>query len=152
VPGRAAGVNDTYDDVILTEFGWPCNGGGGTALWFYWLSETLPGPVETAMSGLYTIVNPDPAEFPPSTYSYADVSGDGFIVPPGNRIFWGYALPEPGIGGQVDFNGENTWAWWLDAWEPDADWGRTAVLQLKGTHAWVANDNVSLSQIKTLFR
>lgn len=55
-------------------------------------------------------------------------------------------------GGQVDFNGENTWAWYLDTWDPDADWGRTAVLQLKATHTWVANDNVSLSRIKTLFR
>jgi hypothetical protein len=149
----ATWVNDTGMDVTLTEFGWPCNGGGGTALWYYWLSETLPGAVGTAhVTGLYTIVNPSPDEFPPSTYSYADVSAEGLVVPAGNRIYWGYAVPAPGIGGQVNFNGVVTWAWYLGAWDPDSDWGRTAVLQLKGTTGVIANDNASLSQVKSLFR
>ena len=149
----ATWVNSTGQDVTLTEFGWPCNGGGGTAMWYYWLSETLPGPVNTAhATGTFTIVNPSPTELPPSTYSYADVSGAGLVVPAGSRIYWGYAVPVPGIGGQVSFNGTVTWAWYLGAWDPDDAWGRTAVLQLKGTFGVVANETTSLSQVKSLFR
>jgi len=149
----ATWVNDTGEDVTLTEFGWPCGGGGSTALWYYWLSETLPGAVGTAhATGTYNIMSSDPDEFPPTVYSYADVTDAELVVPAGSRIYWGYALPVPGIGGQVDFNGTTTWAWYLGAWDPDSDWGRTAVLQLKGTFGVIATDQTSLSQVKSLFR
>jgi hypothetical protein len=148
----ATWVNDTGEDILLVEFGWPCNGTGDQKHWYYWLSETLPGPISTAhASGMYTIADPVYSQ-PPTVYSYVDVESVGLVVPAGARIYWGYELPTPGLGGQLTYNGVVTWAWYGGTWDPDEAWGRTALLQLKGRSLIISTENSTLSQVKGLFR
>jgi hypothetical protein len=144
-----AWTNDTGQDVSLLEFGWPC-GGPGPVDWVVWITESLPGPPGSeTFSGQWTPASSDPDELPPSIYSYVDVSGADIMVPAGATFYFGYQ--NPGIGGQIDANGTATWAWYLGAWDPDDAWGRTAVLQFKGTFGGVAVQSTTLSEIRTLF-
>ena len=141
--------NNTGQDVTLVEFGWPC-GGPGPVDWVVWITEGLPGaPGTETFSGQFTPASGDPDEFPPSTYSYVDVSASGVMIPADATFYFGYE--NPGIGGQVDFNGVDTWAWWEGAWDPDSGWSRTAVLQFKGNYGGIATDQMTYSQVKTLF-
>ena len=144
-----AWTNDTGQDVSIIEFGWPC-GGPGPVDWYVWISETLPGPVGTeTFNGQWTPASSDPDEFPPSTYSYIDVTAADIMIPTGATFYFGYE--NPGIGGQITANGVDTWAWYNGAWDPDASWGRTAVLQFKGTFGGVPVQTTTLSQVRSLF-
>ncbi len=146
----AAWANLTGQDVYVVEFGWPC-GGPGPVDWVVWLTDGgLPGaPGTQTYTGQFTPTSSDPDELPPSQYSYIDVSTAGVVVPPDMVMYFGYE--NPGIGGQITFNGTDTWAWYEGAWDPDQGWSRTAVLQFKGNYDTVATEPTSLSRVKALF-
>ncbi len=128
--------NDTGHDVIIEEFGWPC-GGWWAQFWYVWISDTLPAdPYTLEHYGSFVAASEDDTEWPPSLYTYVDVSGEGLVVPAGASMYFGYG--NPGMGGQIGFNGVETFSWLDDAWDMDGDFGRTAVMQFKGSFGTVA--------------
>jgi len=144
-----AWTNTTGQDVTLAEFGWPC-GGPGPVDWVVWITAGMPGaPGTETFGGLWTPANPDGVTYPPTTYSYIDVSASAITIPAGATFYFGYE--NPGIGGQVSYNGVMTWAWYMGAWDADDAWGRTAVLQFKGNFGGVATQSATFSQVKALF-
>ena len=73
------------------------------------------------------------------------------MVPNGAYFSFGY--DNTGLGGQTDYNGVETWAWYGETWDPDVDWGRTAILQVKGNFEGpVATESVSFGEIRSLYR
>jgi len=124
-------TNTTGADVILEELAWPC-GGWWAQFWYVWISDALPpNPWTLEYHGTFVPASEDDTEWPPSTYTYVDVSGEGIVVPAGASMVFGYS--NPGMGGQIGFNGTETWSWLDDGWDMDGDFGRTAVLQFKGS-------------------
>lgn len=148
--------NDTGQDLVLTELGFPCSGPATSDYgWLVWLN--MPGlvaPVGDATTadyfGPFTPVDPDPGTFPPTVYTYVDVSGAGIVVPAGTYFCFGY--DNTGTGGQTAFNGVETWAWYGDLWDPDINYGRTAILQVKAMYGGVPTENSSWGQVKALHR
>jgi hypothetical protein len=140
--------NNTGQDLYLTELGFPC-GGTIPAGWFVSIGA-MPGDYNTDFMGSFTAA--DPTEpFPPTVYTYVDVSLEGMVVPAGADVYWGYI--NPGIGGQTSFNGVVTWAWYLGAWDADDAWGRTAILQIKASFEDpVAQKSETLDAVKALYR
>jgi len=122
--------NTTGEDISVVEFGWPC-GGFWITSWYVWISDTLPGPPGTQdFQGNFLAASEDDTEYPPSQYTYIDVSDEGIVIPAGSSMFFGYA--NPGMGGQITTNGVETWSYYEDAWDADSAYNRTAVLQFKG--------------------
>lgn len=146
----ASWANLTGQNVYLAEFGWPC-GGPGPVDWVVWItSGGMPGaPGTQTYSGSWVPASGDDVTLPPPVYSYIDVSGEGIVVPADMVMYFGYE--NPGLGGQVEANGTETWAWYEGGWDADSGWGRTAVLQFKGSFGGVATERTSLSSIKALF-
>ncbi len=129
----ATTVNTSGQDMRVVEFGWPC-GGIIAGEWLVWLGATMPADYSSPdFSGSFTATNPDPDLFPPTVYTYVDVSGANVVIPDGETIWIAYV--NPGVGGQIDFNGVDTWSWYAGAWDPDQSWSRTAVIQLKADAA-----------------
>ena len=131
--------NTTGADVTLEEFGWPC-GGWWAQFWYVWITDELPvNPWTLEYYGSFTPTSPDDTEWPPSVYSYIDVSDEGIIIPAGASMYFGYS--NPGMGGQIGFNGVETWSWLDEQWDLDSDFNRTAVMQFKGSFAVTAVDD-----------
>lgn len=123
-------VNTTGQEMQIIEFGWPC-GGTIPGEWFVWLGATMPVDYSNPdYTGAFTATSADPDTLPPTIYTYVDVTAANVLVPDGETIWFAYV--NPGIGGQVDFNGVDTWSWYLGAWDSDQGWGRTDIMQLKG--------------------
>jgi len=149
-------TNDTGEDLYLSELGFPCSGPTtGDFGWVVWLDlgGLVPpaGPADTAhFYGSFSPVEPDP-NVDPLVYTYIDISASNIVVPNGVSFCFGY--DNTGLGGQTDFNGVETWAWYTDVWDPDSSWARTAILQVRANFEGpVAAQNVSFDQIKSLFR
>lgn len=143
-------LNLTGQDVTLAEISFPC-GGTLPSNWVIWITDNLPGgPGSETFGGPFTPASDDAVTLPPPFYTYVDISAEGIMVPANANIFFGYQ--NPGIGGQIEYNGVDTYAWYGGAWDPDPAWGRTAVLQLKGNFGGVATDAKTLSQVKVLFQ
>ncbi|MCA9728792.1 MAG: hypothetical protein R3E12_11980 [Candidatus Eisenbacteria bacterium] len=148
--------NDSGQDVTLTELGFPCSGPTtGTYGWIVWLGlgGLIPpaGQASTAdYYGTFTPNDPDPNSFPPTVYSYVDVSGAGIVVPAGTYFCFGY--DNTGTGGQIDFNGVETWAWYSGVWDPDVNYGRTALLQVKGIFGPTPVQESSWGKVKQLYK
>lgn len=146
--------NDTGNDLLLIEFGFPCAGPPtGTYGWVVWtdIGELAPpaGEADTAeYYGTFTPVDPDPETWPPTVYTYVDVSAANVIIPAGNYFCWGYDVT--GMGGQVEYNGVETWGWYGGIWESDEPWGRTAVIQVKADFAG-ALEHSTWGSIKSVF-
>ncbi len=122
-------TNTLGQDIVLTELGFPC--GGPSSSWGVWVGPTMPtNYTSPQFSGSFTPVDPNPATMPPTTYTYVDVSTANVVIPAGSTFWFGYL--NPGISGQIDFNGVTTYGWYLGAWDPDAGWGRTTVMQVSG--------------------
>ena len=125
--------NNTGLDLILTQLAFPCCGDASDSYgWIIWTdvgSLVAPaGDVNTCdYYGVYTPADPD-STFPPDTYTYVDVSSSSIIIPAGNFFCFGYDNTQ--IGGQVDFNGVDTWSWYENAWDPDQGWSRTALIEV----------------------
>ncbi len=129
----ATTVNTSGQDMRILEFGWPC-GGTIAGEWLVWLGASMPPNYSNPdFSGPFTATSPDPTTLPPTIYTYVDVSGANVVVPAGETVWFAYV--NPGIGGQVAFNGVDTWSWYGGVWDPDQAWGRTAVMQLRADPA-----------------
>ena len=148
--------NDSGDDLVLVELGFPCAGPPTeTYGWIVWLDMGgyVPpgGNAYTAeYYGSFTPVDPDPATWPPTTYTYVDVSSEMIVVPTGTYFCFGY--DNTGMGGQTSYNGVQTWAWYGGYWDPDMSWGRTAILQVKANFYGTSVDESTWGAIKGLFR
>lgn len=129
----ATTVNTSGQDMRILEFGFPC-AGDIAGQWLVWIQATMPPDYSNPdFTGAFTATDPDPLTFPPTVYTYVDVTGANVVVPAGETIWFAYV--NPGVGGQIDFNGVDTWAWYAGAWDGDQAWGRTAVMQLKADPA-----------------
>lgn len=125
--------NTTGEDITLLELGWPC-GGFWAAYWYVWISDTMPGPPGTQdFRGTFLAASEDDTEYPPSLYTYIDVSAEGIVIPANSTMFFGYG--NPGMGGQILFNGVETWSFYEGGWDVDSQYNRTAVLQFKGNYS-----------------
>lgn len=124
-------TNTTGADVIVEELAWPC-GGWWAQFWYVWITDALPpNPWTLEHYGTFVAASEDDTEWPPSVYTHIDVSGEGIVVPAGAGMIFGYG--NPGMGGQIGFNGTETYSWLDDGWDMDGDFGRTAVLQFRGS-------------------
>ena len=125
-------TNETGQDLCLTELSWPSSGpASGDYGWLVWLNQsTLPGPAESAQYyGPYTPNDTNPATFPPTTYTYIDVSSQAMLWANGTTLCWGF--DNTGMQGMTSFNGVDTWGWYGGIWDGDQAYGRTAILQIK---------------------
>ena len=86
-------------------------------------------------------------QFPPTTYDYIDVSGE--VIIDGSSTVWGFE--NAGVIGQQVGGVQDTYGWWEGVWEPDSNWGRTGVQQVKGNFDVIANEETSFSQVKALY-
>ena len=132
-------ANDTGEDVAIIELGMPCCGPtSGDYGWVVWydvggLHAPSGNPQSAESYGPYTPVDSDPGTFPPVTYTYVDLSGENVVVEEGTRFVIGYDVT--GEGGQVAYDGHLTWAWYSGRWDPDYDWGVTALIQCRAETA-----------------
>jgi hypothetical protein len=127
--------NTTGEDVHIEEFGWPC-GGWWSQFWYVWISDILPvNPYTLEFYGSFVATIEDGTQYPPSQYTYVDVSDEDIVIPAGAVMVFGYG--NPGMGGQIPFNGVETWSWLDDQWDRDGDFNRTAILQFKGSFTTV---------------
>jgi hypothetical protein len=147
--------NNTGYDVKLMEFGFPCCGPAtGNYGWVVWLTAGYGAPAGTAdtadfYGGPWSPVDPSPDTFPPTTYTYLDVSAEGVIIPNGGWFVFGYDVT--GNGGQTTYNGVETWAWYSGYWDSDVGWSRTAILQFKADYWTTPVQAESWSAVKSLF-
>ena len=49
---------------------------------------------------------------------------------PAGQVFW-FGYTNPGLSGQIDYNGVDTFGWFQGSWDGDGPWGRTTVMQFK---------------------
>jgi hypothetical protein len=147
-------LNSTGNDLTLVELGFPCCGPTTSAYgWVVWMNMggmVAPGAPTTAQfHGQFTPV--DPAyTFPPTTYTYVDVSAAGMTVPMGEYFCFGYDVTL--LGGMTGYNGVTTWGWWSGYWDPDSGWGRTAVLEVSANFGATATEAGTWSAVKALYR
>ena len=147
-------LNDTGQDLKLMEFGFPCCGPAtGPYGWIVWIDVGgLAPPAGEASTadyyGTFTPVDPGPGTFPPTVYTYVDVSAFDVIIPAGNYFCFGYDNTD--TGGQIVFNGVDTWAWYEGLWDPDQAWGRTAILEVLADY-YTALDRTTWGSIKSTF-
>jgi FlgD Ig-like domain len=140
--------NTTGNDVTIDEFGWPC-GGFWSQFWYVWITDNLPvDPYTLQFYGSFVATSEDDTEWPPSQYTYIDMSDENIVIPAGATMYFGYG--NPGMGGQIGFNGVETWSWLDDNWDMDGDFGRTAVMQFKGTFALASVEEDTPVSIVTL--
>lgn len=127
-------LNNSGHDLLLTQISIPCCGpASGDYGWVVWTDvgglNAPSGPASSAdFYGPYTPVDPNPETFPPITYVHIDVSASSVVIPSGNYFAVGYDVT--GNGGQINFNGVNTWSWYENAWDSDQGWGRTGIIDV----------------------
>jgi hypothetical protein len=90
-----------------------------------------------------------PDQFPPVVYDYIDISGEGIVWPMGVSMVWGFE--NAGLIGQIGGGPMDTYGWWEGVWEPDSNWGRTGVQQVKGNYVVTPTEEVTFSQVKALY-
>ena len=129
-------LNDAGCDLTLIELGFPCCGPMTDVFgWLVWTGVggmmAPPYPYSTCdFTGAFTPVDPAPDTFPPTVYTYIDITGEGIVIPDGTYFSIGYDVT--GTGGQTAFNGVDTYADYGGMWDPDQGWGRTAIMQVLG--------------------
>ena len=145
--------NNSGQDLILTQIAFPCCGDASDSYgWVVWTDVgglvAPSGDVTTCdFHGPYTPADPGPTS-PPTTYTYVDVSSFSITIPSGNFFCFGY--DNTLTGGQIDFNGVDTWAWYDSAWDPDQSWSRTAVIEVYANF-FTALERSTWGEIKTMF-
>ncbi|MBD3370164.1 hypothetical protein GF402_07365 [Candidatus Fermentibacteria bacterium] len=117
--------NDTGHDLVLTKFGFPCCGPTtGDYGWIVWedVGSIIYPPTQASGADFYGSFTPADTgyTFPPDTYTYVDVSAEDIVISDGAFFCFGYDVTD--IGGQIDYNGVETWAWYEGAWDPDQGW------------------------------
>jgi hypothetical protein len=147
-------TNTSGQDLCLTELSWPCAGPAtGAYGWLVWLNQaTLPGPASSAQYyGAFTPVDPNPATFPPTVYTYIDVSSAAIPWAAGSTLCFGF--DNTGMQGMTAYNGVDTYGWYLGAWDADGPYGRTCVMQLKAdVGCGTPTERSTWGAIKALFQ
>jgi hypothetical protein len=145
--------NDSGHDLVLKQLGFPCSGPAtGNYGWVVWTDvgglNAPSGDVSTSDShGAFTPVVSDPSATP-DTYTYIDVSSKNIVITSGKYFCIGY--DNTGLGGQVAFNGVNTWSWFRSSWDGDQAWGRTDVMEVTADYDTALSRN-SWGSIKASF-
>ncbi len=152
-------TNNSGFDLNLLELGFPTNENS---------ADPIVMPVEWTISlnnsDVYSVINPYTfawdglGEFtpvgiidtaPPTDYSIVDISADGLVLLDGQSMVWGYE--NAGLGGMIDFNGEVTYGWYVDFWDVDDSYGRTALQQFTADYADTPTEDSSFSSVKSLY-
>ena len=151
--------NDTGYDIGISKFGFPCNYGDGSgpnqdvwcALWYNVGGLHAP-PGDYTSADEYFDFDPvdDGDTSPPIIYSYVDIADTEYITINENTYFC-FGYKNPGLGGQIDYNGVVTWSWHNNRWGTDGKKGRTAILQFKGGYI-TGIESTSLGTIKASFK
>lgn len=142
--------NTTGEDITITEFGWPCAGWWAN-FWYVWISTELPAdPYTLEFYGSFVAAVEDDTEYPPSMYTYIDMTEEGIIIPAGASMYFGYG--NPGLAGQVYGSSAPTYSWYEDSWDSDNGFGRTTILQFKGDPAPVDTHGERFGSVKALYR
>ncbi|MCD4707550.1 MAG: hypothetical protein K8S62_07405 [Candidatus Sabulitectum sp.] len=147
-------LNDSGHDLILTEFGFPCCGPPtGTYGWLVWVNvgglNPPAGEASTAdFYGTFSPVDSNPSTLPPVTYTYIDLSSENIVIADGNYFCFGYDVT--GNGGQILYNGVETWSWYNSEWDSDSSWGRTDIFEVSADYDTALERN-SWASIKTSF-
>jgi hypothetical protein len=124
--------NDAGEDIVIIELGMPCCGPpSGDYGWVVWydvggLQPPSGDPQSAESYGPYTPVDSG-SPFPPTTYTYVDLSAEEVEVEQDTYFVIGYDVTT--YGGQISYNGYNTWSWYGGYWDPDANYGRTDLIQ-----------------------
>ena len=153
----AATQNTLGYDMGINEISFPCCGPATEPYgWLVWVGDMggLIAPAGDAYTadhfGSFAPVDPAVDTFPPTVYTYLDLSAEGVVIPAGNFFVFGYDVT--GNGGQIDYNGIETWGWYGGIWESDVSWSRTGILQLKGGEGGTsATETNTWGGIKGLF-
>jgi len=146
-------LNDSGHNIVLSQLGFPCSGPEtGDYGWLVWTNvgglNAPSGDVTTSdFHGSFTPVISDPAA-DPYTYTYIDVSSEGIVIASGNYFCIGF--DNTGLGGQVAFNGTDTWSWYNNAWDSDQAWSRTDVMEVTAEYENALSRN-SWGSIKASF-
>ncbi len=128
--------NTAGDAITIDELGFPCCGSEtGEFGWLVWVGD-MGGPVQPMgdaytcdFHGSFTPVDPAPDTFPPTVYTYIAITGVDIAA--GAWFVVGY--DNTGTGGHVDYNGNESFAWYGGAWDPEVNYSRTEVHQVKGS-------------------
>lgn len=147
--------NTTGVELVVTELSWPCSGPASpTYGWVVWTGTggNTPGAPTTAeFHGAMTPEDPDPTSFPPTTYTYVDVSASNVPFAADDIVFFGY--DNTGMGGMTSYTGNDTYGWYGGIWDPDVNYGRTAVLQFKADVGGpIPTEDRSWGQVKALYQ
>jgi hypothetical protein len=80
------------------------------------------------------------------------VASANVCIPSGN--WWTFGYNVTGNGGQISYNGVDTYGWYGGVWDPDPNYGRTAVLQVKADFdcGGVTVRDSSWGKIKALYQ
>ena len=146
-------LNDAGQDITLTQIAFPCCGdASGLYGWVVWTDVgglvAPAGDVSTCdYYGSYVPADPD-STFPPDTYTYVDLSSENIIIADGDYFCFGYDNTQ--IGGQIGANGNETWSWYNNMWDPDSGWGRTALLEVYANYT-IALEHDTWGAIKSSF-
>jgi hypothetical protein len=148
--------NATGHKLHLVELGFPCAGPPSpTYGWLVWVNlggyaPPAGDPTTADHFGPLTPVDSNPLTFPPTTYTYVDISAQSIIINAGETFGIGY--DNTGMGGMLLFNGTETWGWYAGAWDSDQPWGRTAVLQVKASFFDTPVEATTWGTLKALFQ
>ncbi len=152
-------TNTGADGLSLLELGFPTNENSADPI-----AMPVEWNIDLGNGNIYSIVNPYthawdgvgtfypaglPDTSPPSVYSIIDISGEGLVLPMGQSMCWGYE--NAGLCGQISYNGVETIGWYVSFWDSDAPYARTGLQQFKGDYGIIANEESSLSQVKSLY-
>jgi len=142
--------NTTGEDITIIELGWPC-GGWWSNFWYVWITTEMPAdPYTLEHFGSFVAAVEDDTEYPPSQYTYIDMTDEGIIIPAGASMYFGYG--NPGLAGQVYGASAETFSWYEDGWDSDNGFGRTTILQFKGDPSPVPTRSESFDGVKALYR
>ncbi|MCB1161464.1 MAG: hypothetical protein R3C71_10910 [Candidatus Krumholzibacteriia bacterium] len=152
-------TNNGADALMLNSLGFPTN---------YYSQDPIDLPVDWTIdldnNSVYSITNPYTwawdglGQFtptgaddtsPPDTYTVIDITGAGLMLAAGQSMVWGYE--NAGLAGQTGVTGQETIGWYVDFWDSDIAYSRTALMQFTGDYATTAAEESSLSQVKSLY-
>ncbi len=146
--------NDSGHPLRLTELAFPCTGPPtGNWGWLVWADLGGPGPphlgpASADFKGVFTPALDDSLS-PPAIYTSVDLESVEIIIGEGSWFAFGYDVTH--LGGQIASGGPETWAWFGNAWDPDSQWGRAAILQIRADYEAVATGRSSWSDLKRLY-
>jgi hypothetical protein len=146
--------NDSGHALRLRELAFPCTGPpSGNFGWLVWTNLDGPGPprqgpASADFSGVFTPALNDSLS-PPSLYTEVNLESAEIDIGEGAWFAIGYDVTH--LGGQVVSGGPETWSWYGLTWDPDSQWGRAALIQVRADFEAVATERSSWSDLKRLY-